>query len=485
MGKVYLIGGGPGAPDLITLKAINALRKCTAILYDRLSGTEVLKYVNPDAEIYYCGKEPGCHYKTQEEINDSLVRLAKDGHIVGRIKGGDPYIFGRGGEEGIALFNEGIEFETIPGITSPIAALNYGGIPVTHRGIAQSFHVFTGKSAKSLSLDFETIAKLRGTLIFMMSFEQLENITEGLMKAGMDENMPVGIVMYGTTAKQRKSIGTLSNIVQKSKLDGISNPCIIAIGKVVELNNSLNWFEKKPLYGKNVCITRSKEQSIELIDLISSLGGTATEINSIDFVEKLDELQSVKDKMSSYKYIVMTSVNGVKYFFKSLKANNIDIRRVKGQFVSIGKATSKALLDHGIVDILEANDFTGEGIVKLLKDKIEAKDKILLPRSKQGRKSIVKALQSYGADVDDIPIYETVQGKNMNVESFKECDTVVFTSPSTVKNMIGIVGEDELRNKRIISIGPITSKTLVELGMSFEECESSSDEGIINKLIEK
>ena len=166
MGKIYLIGGGPGSPELITLKAVEVLKRCTAILYDRLSGTEILRYVNPEAEIYYCGKEPGCHYKTQQEINDSLVKLAKQGHTVGRIKGGDPYVFGRGGEEGLALAEEGISFEVIPGITSPIAALNYGGIPVTHRGMSKSFHVFTARSAKGVSLDFDTLATVSYTHLF-------------------------------------------------------------------------------------------------------------------------------------------------------------------------------------------------------------------------------------------------------------------------------------------------------------------------------
>lgn len=483
MSKVYLIGGGPGAPDLITLRAINALRKCTAILYDRLSGTEILKYVNPEAEVYYCGKEPGCHYKTQEEINNSLVELAKKGHMVGRIKGGDPYIFGRGGEEALALLKEDIPFEVIPGITSPIAALNFGGIPVTHRGIAQSFHVFTGKSAAGLNLDFDTIAKLKGTLLFMMSFEQLGNICTGLIKAGKSEDTAVGIVMNGTTAKQRKAVGTLSNIEERATTAGISNPCIIAVGDVVKFHDELNWFEKLPLFGRNICVTRSKEQSKELIDRLTSLGAAATEINSIAIEENLTALEAVKNKLPGYKYIIITSVNGVNTFFKALKAYKIDIRSIKGDFISIGEATTKAMEEHGIIPTVEGDKFTGEGLFEAIKDKICEGDDILIPRSKKGRAYLVKALEDIGGRVDDIPIYDTVVGKNLNVASFKDCDTVLFTSPSTVKNMIDLVGLKEISTKKIISIGPITSKELKAHNLTFEECEEQGVEGIINKLM--
>jgi len=428
MGKVYLIGGGPGSPDLITLKAIKVLRECTAILYDRLSGSEILKYVNTDAKLYYCGKEPGCHYKTQEEINNILIKLAKEGHIVGRIKGGDPYIFGRGGEEALALIDENIDFEVVPGITSPIAALNYGGIPVTHRKIAQSFHVFTAKSAAGLNLDFETIAKLKGTLIFMMGYEQLGGICNGLITAGLGEETPVALVMSGTTSNQKKAVGTLKDITEIAKEKGISNPSIIVVGEVVKFNDKLNWFEKLPLFGRNIC-------------------------------------------------------NGVEMLFNALRHNNIDIRKIKGEFVSIGDATTKALKDKGIIPTLTAKEFTGEGLFKAIELKVSSGDKILIPRSKKGRDYIVNELRNIGAEVDDIPVYDTVIGENPNLISFESCDTVVFTSPSTVENMITLVGIDKIKEKSIISIGPITSKALNIHQLSYTQCDKIGTQGIIDTLI--
>lgn len=483
MGKVYLIGGGPGAPDLITLKAINVLKECTAILYDRLSGSEILKYVNKDARLYYCGKEPGCHYKTQAEINNTLVKLAKEGHTVGRIKGGDPYIFGRGGEEALALIDENIDFEVVPGITSPIAALNYGGIPVTHRKIAQSFHVFTAKSAANLNLDFETIAKLKGTKIFMMGYEQLESICIGLMDAGLSKDTPVALVMSGTTSKQKKAVGTLNDITRIAKDKGLSNPSIIVVGEVVKFSSKLNWFEKLPLFGRNICVTRSKSQSKEICNELSKLGASVTEINSIAIKPNLESIKEVVDKLEEYKYILLTSVNGVEMLFSSLAYNDIDIRTIKGEFISIGDATTKALKSKGIIPSLTAKEFTGEGLFKVIEPKVESGDKILIPRSKKGREYIVNALRDIGAEVDDIHVYDTVIGENHNLISFDECDTVLFTSPSTVNNMVTLVGVDKLKEKSIISIGPITSKALDTYKLTYIQCDKIGNEGIIDTLI--
>ena len=217
MSKVYLIGAGPGDEELITLKSIRALKKCTAVMYDRLASGELLKYLAPSCEIYYCGKEPGCHYKSQDEINKMLVKLAKEGHIVGRIKGGEPYVFGRGGEEALDLLEENIEFEVIPGVTSPVSVLNYAGIPITHRGISRGFHIFTAMTKDKLDIDWKSVANIGGTLVFLMGLGRLELIVKGLIENGMDKESKIAVVMKGTTSKQKKVIGNLENIVEKVK----------------------------------------------------------------------------------------------------------------------------------------------------------------------------------------------------------------------------------------------------------------------------
>lgn len=318
MSKVYIIGTGPGDEELLTLKAVKVLKRCTAVLYDRLVSNNVLNYLEPNCEIYYCGKEPGAHSKTQEEINELLVKLAKEGHTVGRIKGGDPYVFGRGGEEVLALVDENIEFEVIPGITSPIAVLNYAGIPITHRKIAQSFHVITGKSAQDLNVNFKALAKEEGTLVFMMGLSNLDNIVEELINNGKEPTFPCAVVMRGTSAKQKKVVGTLENISQKVKDAKLQSPCIIVVGEVVNLNKDLNWYENKPLFGKNICITRSRRQSEKLKNKLVDLGAEVTSFNSIKIESSAENLNDYIDKIENYDHIVFTSVNSVEIFFDYL-----------------------------------------------------------------------------------------------------------------------------------------------------------------------
>lgn len=483
MSKVYLIGAGPGDEELITLKAVRKLSECTAVMYDRLSGTGVLKYLNKECKIYYCGKEPGCHYKTQDEINDMLVKLAKEGHIVGRIKGGDPYIFGRGGEEALRLIEECIEFEVIPGITSPISVLNYGGIPVTHRKIARSFHVFTGMSADKLNINWKAVAGVGGTLIFLMGFENLGVISKNLLENGMDENTPSAVVMRGTTAKQKKVVGTLKDIKERASEAAMHSPCIIVIGEVVKFNDKLNWFEKKPLFGQNICITRSKEQSKEIRQKLIDLGAQVTEINSIDIKYTSENLGDFADKLNDYDYIVLTSVNGVNSFFDYLRNSNYDIRRIKGTFAAIGPATEKAIKDRGIIPEITAEKFVAESLFDKMKDFVKPGDKVFLPRSKQSRPYLAGALKEVGCQVDECFTYETVTGELLDTSSFEEVDTVIFTSPTTVKNMIELVGLKAIKEKKVISIGPITGKTLEEHSISYDICDEYTMDGVIKKLI--
>lgn len=484
MSKVYLIGAGPGDEELITLKAIKKLERCTAVMYDRLANCSLLRYLKKDCEIYYCGKEPGCHYKSQEQINDMLVTLAKQGHTVGRIKGGDPYVFGRGGEEALRLYEEGIKFEVIPGITSAISVLNYAGIPVTHRGIAQSFHVFTGMTMDKLDIDWTAVSKLKGTLIFLMGLENIEEITARLQVSGKEASCPAAVVMWGTTARQKKVIGTLSSIAEQAKAANFQSPCIIVIGAVAALHEKLSWFENKPLFGSNVCITRSKEQAGEVRSRLLDLGAEVTEINSIEIKPTPTELQGYIESLHNYQYVVFTSVNGVNIFFDYLKENNFDIRNIRAEFAAIGPATAAAINNRGIVPSIVSDEFIAESLFEALSAKVRKGDRILIPRSKQARPFIVENLQAIGCVVDEVHVYDIVPGHIADPGYFDRCDTVVFTSPTTVRNLIDMVGLEKVKEKSVIAIGPITNQELIKNNIPAAVCEKYSIEGIISKLLE-
>jgi len=482
MSKVYIIGTGPGDEELLTLKAVRVLKECTAVLYDRLVSNNVLNYLNEDCEIYYCGKEPGAHSKTQEEINELIVNLAKKGHIVGRIKGGDPYVFGRGGEEVLALAKENISFEVIPGVTSPIAVLNYAGIPITHRGLAQSFHVITGKSAQDLNVNFKALAVEEGTLVFMMGLSNLDNIVRQLGDNGKDLSTPCGVIMRGTSAKQKKVIGTLNNISQKVKDAKLQSPCIIVVGEVVNLNESLSWYENKPLFGKNICITRSKKQSENLKNKLVKLGAEVTSFNSIEIKSSANNLDKYINKLEDYNHIVFTSVNSVETFFDYLIEKDYDVRRIKAKISAIGHATEKALNKRGIICFAKAKEFVGEGLVSILKPHLKENEKLLLPCSAKSRKYIYEELIKTGIEVDKVHVYDTVCGDVKNKRSFDEVDIVFFTSPSTVKNMVEMLGLEEIKKKKVIAIGPKTNEALESLGIKAKICKEHSEEGFLKEL---
>lgn len=484
MSKAYIIGTGPGHENLLTLEAINCLKKCTAVLYDRLIGGNILKYLNKDCKVYYCGKEPNCHYKTQDEINDILVSLAKEGHIVGRVKGGDPFVFGRGGEEILALNKEGIEFQVVPGVTSAIAALSYAGIPATHRGLAQSFHVITGMSHSTLNTDWESLAKVEGTLIFLMGLENLGIISENLIANGKNPNTPCGLVMRGTTSKQKVVTGVLSNIREKALESGIKSPTIIVVGEVVTLRDEFSWYEEKELFGLNVCLTRTLEQGKNLASKLMDLGAHVTQIPAIEIEENKDSLKPYVESIESFNHIVFTSPNSVNVFFNILKDAKVDVRKLKGNIYSIGEGTEHALNEVGIISDYKSKVSTSEAMAEDLKVRVRAGEKVLIPTTALSRGVIAKELEKIGADVTVVNIYETKKGKILNENSFKDVDVIVFTSPSTFNNLCEMVGLDKIKEKKIVSIGPVTSKELKEKQMDFVECESPTEEEIIKLLLE-
>lgn len=483
MSKAYIIGTGPGDEELLTVKAVNALKKCTAVLYDRLVSNNILNYLNDDCLVYYCGKEPGAHYKTQEEINEMLVKLAKEGHIVGRVKGGDPYVFGRGGEEVLALEEENIPFEVIPGVTSPIAVLNYAGIPITHRGIAQSFHIVTGMSANNLNVNFKALAMEEGTLVFMMGLSNLENIRDQLVANGKNPETPCAVVMRGTCSKQKKVIGTLNNISHKVKEAGLKSPCIIVVGEVVTLNEKLSWYENKPLFGKNICVTRSQKQGATLRQKLRDLGAEVTSMSAIEIKNTAENLDNYIEKLEQYDHIVFTSVNSVNIFFDYLVEKRYDIRRIRAQISAIGKATWGSLEKRGIMCAVKAREFMGTGLVEALKPHINSGDKVLIPCSSIAKEDVAEGLKEAGAEVERVFIYDTVKGIVRNPKAFDEVDIVFFTSPSTVYNMVDMVGLDAIKEKHVIAIGKRTSKPLEELGINVDVCREHSEDGFLKEIV--
>ncbi|MCX7951650.1 MAG: uroporphyrinogen-III C-methyltransferase [Clostridiales bacterium] len=476
---VYLIGVGPGDEELITLKAIKTIKKADVILYDRLINPNILRYAKNEAEIVYCGKESGKHTKTQQEINDLIVKYAKEGKVVARLKGGDPYVFGRGGEEALRLVEEGIDFEVIPGVTSAIAALNYAGIPITHRGIAQSFHVVTGKSANNLNVNYKALAKEEGTLVFLMGIEEIESIVEKLIENGKDENTPCAVIHMGTTKNQRVCLDSLKNIVYKVKEENIKSPSIIVVGDVVSLRNKLNWYEKKPLFGKRICITRPKNRAFEIKNKILELGGEVFELPTIKINKIKDYDNGFLNRLSEYSYVIFTSVNGVEIFFDELIENGIDIRKLNGQVLSIGPKTNEELKKRGIMATC-ADEYTQEGIFEKLKHNVKSGDKILIPRAKGARKFLVDELRDLGAIVDEVNIYESIYEEKYELI---DCDIYVFTSTSTVNGFIKLYGTNYLRGKKVVAIGPITAQTLKENGVEATMADKYTVDGIIDKIL--
>ncbi|QZY57357.1 uroporphyrinogen-III C-methyltransferase [Crassaminicella profunda] len=497
VGKVFLIGAGPGDYKLITLKGIECIQKADVVLYDRLASPKLLKFAREDAELIYVGKAPNNHAYTQEEINQLLVKKGLEGKVVARLKGGDPFVFGRGGEEGKELRANGISFEIVPGITSAISVPAYAGIPVTHRNVSSSFHVITGNedpTKEESSVDYEALAKLEGTLIFLMGIKNLDKICQSLIKYGQSPERPVAVIMRGTTTEQKKVEGTLNNIHQKVMEKGLKNPSIIIVGEVVNLSESLRWHENKPLFGKKVLVTRTRQQASHLSKKLEDLGAEAVEFPTIKIEkpESFDIIDQALGQIEKYKWIIFTSVNGVAAFFNRMKKLNMDIRSLlNAKLVAIGPATAKVLEDKGLMIEYVPEEYRAEAIIHGLKDKIKEGEHILLPRADIAREILVKELKNLGAVVDDIHIYRTVipkqdQEKLIAILKDKNVDVITFTSSSTVRNFIEILGENNkelLEGKKMASIGPITEETAKKLGLNIDiKAKAFTIDGLVTAI---
>lgn len=479
-GKVYLIGAGPGDPGLITVKGMTCLKKADVVVYDYLANEQLLSQVQEGAELVYVGKKGGDHTLSQKEINSLIAEKARTGKTVARLKGGDPFIFGRGGEEAEELADAGIPFEVVPGVTSAIAAPAYAGIPLTHRDFTSTVAFITGHedpTKEETKIDWNKIATGVGTIVFLMGAGNLPTIAAELMKNGRDPETPVALIRWGTLPEQETIIGKLSTIEEIARSKKIKPPVIILIGEVVALRDKLNWFEKLPLFGKTILVTRSREQASELSEKLRELGAAPVEFPTIELMppESWADADHCLAQMVSYDWIIFTSANGVKYFIERLLALGGDLRDLKGPRVcAIGPQTAEALKTLKIrVDFVPA-EYRAESIFEgLSKGNLKGR-RILIPRAKVARDILPAELKKAGALVDVVEVYRTVcpksQGRKIQeLLKKKAFSAVTFTSSSTVSNFAEIIGMKEVRELTegipVASIGPITAEKARSMGI--------------------
>ena len=474
-GMVYLVGAGPGDEDLMTRKGLRLLREADVVVYDNLASSSLLNEVRDDAELIYAGKRSSNHHLKQYETNELLVKLALEGKNVVRLKGGDPYIFGRGGEEGQELREAGVDFEVVPGISSSYSVPAYCGIPVTHRDFASSFHVITGHEGNHKNgvsvLNYETLAKEEGTLIFLMGLKNLPNIVASLIENGKDPATPVGVLQEGTTARQRVATGTLADIVEVVKREGIKTPAITVVGDVVGLRQVLDWYGHKPLSGKSVLVTGTTSMVERLSPILKEEGAEAISFSLIRTERmRLPELDVALKEIDKYNWIVFTSANGVECFFEEMQEVRKDIRDLAHiRFAVIGDGTKKALEDHGIFCDFIPTAYSSKDMAEAMVPYIGKDENVLLLRAEEANRVLPDALEEAGISHTCISLYHTVTDERKADELnrlIKMADYVTFASSSAVRAFVSMVDNlDEVKGK-YISIGPVTTKTAQENGLS-------------------
>lgn len=484
-GKVYLVGSGPGDPGLLTLKAKACIEKADVVVYDYLANRVFLQFARKDAEIIYVGKEGGHHTMAQEEINRLLIGKAQQGFNVVRLKGGDPFIFGRGGEEAMELVKAGILFEVVPGVTSAIAVPAYAGIPLTHREFTATVAFVTGHEdpgKETSNIDWEKIATGIGTLVFLMGVGNLQKIAARLMEYGRSPGTPVAVIRAGTVPGQRTLTGSLEEIAGKAQKEKIKPPAIIVVGDVVSLRKELNWFEAKPLFGKKIMVTRAREQSSDFMARLSDFGAECVEFPTIEVIPPLGwkDLDRAIGNLETYQWLVFTSVNGVKYFFERLEDSGKDVRDLKGiRIAAIGPKTADAVRRKGLKADLVPHEYRAEAVVEAFRKEGVKGLRVLLPRAAEAREVLPRDLEKMGAAVDVVEAYRTVmpEGAKDEIRAMLEkgdIHMVTFTSSSTVKNFMDMFEQegDRLRTwmekVTVACIGPVTAKTAEQRGLSVQ-----------------
>lgn len=494
-GTVHLVGGGPGDPGLVGLRAAHLLSTATFVAFDRLSPAEALSLCSAEAEQLYVGKLPDRHALSQEEINDLLVARAREGHAVVRFKGGDPFVLARGSEEAQACVAAGVPFEVVPAVTAGIAAPAYAGIPVTHRNVAPAFAVVTGHedpTKPETQVDYEALARFPGTLLLYMGVGRLRIIADALVAAGKAPTTPVALVRWGTTPRQETVTGTLADIADVVESTGFANPAIIVVGDVVALRDEIAWYDRRPLHGVSVLVPRTRHQASALSERLRALGGEPVEAPTIAIQpgREADRLQRALTAVGdgAYDWVALTSVNGVDAVFEALDALGLDARAfARTRIAAVGSGTAERLASHGLRADLVPDRFTTRGLADALTAHEPAK--VLLPRADIATPTLTQALAAAGWTADEVEAYRTVPASSLPDGVRErilagEVDVLAFASSSTVHNLMALLDGQVPAATRIASIGPVTSQACAELGLRVDaEADPHDLDGLVAAVV--
>ena len=499
-GFVALVGAGPGDPGLVTVKALEYIKRADVIVYDRLVNPDLLDHAAETCELVYVGKTPKHHTKTQDEINDILVAGARKGKLVVRLKGGDPFLFGRGGEESEVLADNDIPFEVVPGVTSAIAAPAYAGIPVTHRDLSSSVVIVTGHEDPEktrASVDWDAIAHSSDTIVVLMGMGNLAPIASRLINAGKSPDTPIALIQDAATPDQKTVTGALADIALRASKAGLRPPVVAVIGEVARLRDRIAWHETRPLSGKRVLVTRARKQASALSFRLAALGAEVIELPSIEITQSPEHeraLEAAVVNVHRYDWLILTSVNGVNLFFDRLQAAGTPPDSLDGlKIAAIGPETAKAISSYGFTVSVTASTYTAEGLLESLHPADFQGARVMLARAKGSRPVLPAGLQEMGAIVDEFCTYRAAGPRNVPERAIErlragEVDIATFASSSTVKNLIAILGGDvePLKKTCVACIGPVTAATAEHLGVKVSiVAREHTIPGLIDVILER
>lgn len=491
-GKVWLVGAGPGDALLMTIKGRKVLENADVIVYDSLVGDSILSALPHGAQLINVGKRASNHTMAQDKINELLLSLAQEGKKVVRLKGGDPFLFGRGGEELELLAENDIPYEIVPGVTSPLAVPAYNGIPVTHRDYTSSLHIITGhkRAGKDYDIDFEALVRTKGTLVFLMGVHALRDICGGLLDGGMDPDMSAAILQKGTTAGQKRIVATVSTLADEVEKKGIETPAIIVVGRVCELADRFQWYEKLPLEGWKVVLTRPSGMISRMAEKLRYAGAEVLELPSIETVprEPEERLDTALKNIGDYQWLVLTSPTGVKVLRQNMDRLRMDVRSLAPVRIAvIGRGTGRELGSMGIYPDMIPSRFDGDTLGRELAELVHNGDRVLIPRAAVGNEALVEHLEKAGAVVDDVPTYDTVPAGRSVVDekelfSRGKIDCAVFTSASTVRGFVQATEGLDLSKVKAACIGRQTETAAAGYGMETYVAEEATMDSLL-KLI--